>query len=298
MNGGKHSERQAADDAHGRDARMTAERDEVKYLVAHSDLAHVSAELARRLPHHRFTGQGANLLPKPQHFVTTVYFDTASRHQYRAARAHAGHNLKLRAKEYYDMHPSLAELATDPSQIVRYSPVLWLELKAKDGTQTSKQRIGIPKRDVSTFFARTQITPEMIALTQPTHGAEGERVLQEIARYCSRFGEPMQASCLVNYRRLPWQSEAGDLRVTLDVDLAFFPAPADLWQRRSALVRETLGTPAAREPGGVLEVKALGAVPAWLTTLLGERTAGQSPFSKFEAASAAVHGELEKIEAD
>lgn len=298
MSTGQRSARQTAHDAHGHDERMTADRDEVKYLVARSDLSHVSAELARRLPHHRFTGEGANLLPKPQHFVTTVYFDTASRHQYRAALAHAEHNVKLRAKEYYDLHPSLAELATDPSQIVRYSPLLWLELKAKDGLRTSKRRVGIPKRDLPGFFARAQITPEMIALQQAAHGAEGERVLIEIADYCRVFGEPMQADCLVNYRRLPWQSEAGDLRVTLDVDLAFFPAPTDLWQRESALVRETLGTPTAREPGGVLEVKALGAVPTWLTTLLGERTAGQSPFSKFEAASAAVHGELEKIESD
>ena len=30
-------------------------------------------------------------------------------------------NVKVRAKEYYDLHPSLAELATSPSEIVRYS---------------------------------------------------------------------------------------------------------------------------------------------------------------------------------
>ena len=54
----------------------------------------------------------------------------------------------------------------------------------------------------------------------------------------------MQADCLVNYRRLPWQDADGKLRVTLDVGLELFAPPADLWQRRHALVRESLGTPA------------------------------------------------------
>jgi hypothetical protein len=269
---------------------ITAEREEVKYLVAPEHLPALATALGRSLPHHRFTGAGANKLPRPRHFVTTIYFDTPSRHQFRAASDDSQHNLKMRAKEYYDLHPSLAELATDPRQIVKYQPVLWLELKFKDGATTGKRRIGIPKRDVPAFFAEGAVTPEMIELQRPLYGAEGEAVLREIAAYCGRYGEPFRADCLVNYRRLPWQDEAGRLRVTMDVGLEFYPPPADLWQREHALVRESLGPPRGRQTSGVLEVKARGTPPAWLGELLQRFKAEGHRYSKFEEASLAVHG--------
>jgi hypothetical protein len=40
----------------------------------------------------------------------------------------------------------------------------------------------------------------------------------------------------------------------------------------------------------VLEVKARGALPAWLTELLASVDASQASFSKFEEASRAIHG--------
>ena len=282
----------------GADARMTAARDEIKYLVPQRSLDALVRALVRKLPHHRFAGAGANQLPGPQHFVTTIYFDTPAREQYRAARAHGEHNWKLRAKEYYDLHPSLAELATDHAQIVRYQPVVWLELKSKHGTRTGKRRIGMPKRELPAFFAHGVVTPELIAIQQQAaasrapHGEalSAERALHAIAEYCRGFSEPLRADCLVNYRRLPWQSDDGALRVTLDVELAYFAPPADLWQRSTALVRESLGVPRARGAGGVLELKTRGPVPEWLRALLAEVGAEQCGFSKFEAASEAVHG--------
>ena len=45
------------------DARMTAEREETKYLVAPAHWERLAAELSRRMPGHRFTGDGANRLP-------------------------------------------------------------------------------------------------------------------------------------------------------------------------------------------------------------------------------------------
>lgn len=274
----------------GADARMTAERDEVKYLVAAEHVPRFAAAMGRRLPHHRFTGEGANRLPRPRHFVTTIYFDTPSRHQYRAALDDHEHNLKMRAKEYYDIHPSLAELATDPRQIVKYQRVLWLELKFRDGARTGKRRIGLPKRDVPGFFAHGLVTPEMVELQRPLYASDGEAVLREIAGYCRRYPEPFQADCLVNYRRLPWQDADGNLRVTMDVGLEYFVPPADLWRREYALIRETLGAPRGRQTEAVLEVKAHGLPPAWLRELVAEVGAQRTGFSKFEAASRAIHG--------
>jgi hypothetical protein len=271
---------------------ITSVREEVKYLVDAEHLPTLVTALGRSLPHHRFTGAGANTLPRPRHFVTTIYFDTPSRHQYRAARETDQPALKMRAKEYYDLHPSLAELATDPRQIVKYQPVLWLELKFRDGTTTGKRRIGLPKRDLPAFFTEGAITPEMIALQRPLYGVEGETVLREIAAYCGSYGEPFRADCLVNYRRLPWQDTEGQLRVTLDVGLEFYAPPGDLWQRQHALVRESLGQARGRQTSGVLEVKARQATPGWLTELLERSRAQRCPYSKFEEASLAIHGPL------
>jgi hypothetical protein len=285
------SNTQPADPAANADAQLTAERDEVKYRVAPVQVQALASALTHQMPPHRFTGQGANALPRPRHFVTTVYFDTPSRHQFQASLADADHNLKMRAKEYYDLHPSLAELATDARQIVRYKPVLWLELKFKDGNRTGKRRIGIPKLQVPDFFRSGTVTPEMIELQRSCYGAESEAVLTEIASYCGRYDEPMQADCLVNYRRLPWQDADGKLRVTLDVGIELFAPPADLWHRKFALVRESLGAPVARVEAAVLEVKSRGELPGWLRELLTTTGAERGKFSKFEMASEAVHGQ-------
>jgi hypothetical protein len=281
----------AARDVQGADAAMTAERDEVKYLVPAPRVRPFAQTMMRHLPEHRFTGEGANRLPNPRNFVTTIYFDTPSRHQYHAAQLDTQHNLKMRAKEYYDMHPSLAELATDPRQIVKFTPVLWLELKFKDHTKTGKRRIGIPKAQIPAFFTQGTITPEMVDLQRDNFGAESETVLCEIAAYCGKYQEPFQADCLVNYRRISWQDATGGLRVTLDMGLEFYAPPPDLWQRKYALVRETLGQARGRLAEGVLEVKTRGAPPDWLRRLLDEAQATRDCFSKFETASEAVHGQ-------
>jgi hypothetical protein len=97
---------------------------------------------------------------------------------------------------------------------------------------------------------------------------------------------------LVNYRRIPWQDEAGNLRVTLDLGLEFYAPPADLWQRRSALVRESLGRPAGTCSDAVLELKSRGDFPTWLDDLLTSVSARRVRFSKFESAATAVHGSL------
>ena len=274
----------------GADERMTADRDEIKYLVPAAQVKTLATALGQYLPQHRVTGNGANPLPLPRHFVTTIYFDTPARDQFHAAVADPAHNVKMRAKEYYDLHPSLAELATDPRQIVKYQPVLWLELKQRAGNRTSKRRVGIPKAELPAFFEGGVITPQMIELQRTMHGVESEVVLREIAAYCARFSAPMRADCLVNYRRMPWQDDAGGLRVTLDLGLEFFAPPADLFRRDHALVRESLGRAVGQGTDAVLELKSHGPPPAWLEELLVRVGARPGRFSKFEVASAAVHG--------
>jgi hypothetical protein len=273
----------------GRDARMTADRDELKYVLPAAAAVEVAREIASRWPRHRFQGPDANTLPEARHHVTTVYFDTPGRDVYRAAAA-SDDNVKLRAKEYYDLHPDLTELATDPRDLVRYSPLLWLELKQRQGNRTRKHRIGIPKREVPTFFASGVVTPEMLRIQKEANGAGAERAIEELQEFCARFEEPLRADSMVSYRRTAWQDDEGMLRVTIDRSLSYFAPPADLWTRTYALVRETLGEPRTSFGDCVVEVKMRGEPPAWLPEVLKRSGARQERYSKFLSASRAVHG--------
>jgi hypothetical protein len=271
------------------DALLTADRNEAKYLLDVSQLTAFGRELSAKLASHRFEGDGANRLPRAKHYVTTVYFDTDDGQLYRAACA-SDDNFKLRAREYYDLHPELTELATDPRQLVRYTPTLWLELKTKSGQHTSKRRVGIPKRDVAAFFEGGTTSEEMRRIQQGAHGGDAEHVLTELAAFRDRFGGPLRAACLVNYRRHAWQDPQGNLRITLDRALSCHAPQADLWSRKHALVREALGAASYEESQVVLEIKSRGALPDWTARLLEQSGARPHPYSKFLTAYRSVRG--------
>jgi SPX domain protein involved in polyphosphate accumulation len=276
------------------DAAMTADREEIKYLLPPTHARKLIKLTDAELPQHRFRGAGANRLPGAHHHVTTIYFDTVERHIYRDCITGAA-NLTLRAKEYYDLHPDLVELATDASQLVKYTPVLWVETKARVGSRTRKNRLRLPKQEVPAFFAEGVITEAMVTIQQQQYGDQARAMLEEVRQMCSRFGTPLQADCLVNYRRRAWQDDEGLLRVTLDSNLVFFAPPEGLWARSTALVHGTLGASVGRQPNFVLELKTRGSLPGWLSDFLADLPASGSTddaprFSKFIAASEAVHG--------
>ena len=278
-------------DARLSDASITADRDEIKYFVAFDRARSLTQDIAGHLAPHRYTGERANLLPGAHHFVTTIYFDTASHAHYRAATENAARNVKVRAKEYYDLHPSLAELATSASAIVRYQPWLFVELKHREGRRTRKQRHRLRKVDVPAFFTRDVLAGQ--AREAPREGdAVDTAELDEIVAYCRGLAEPLMASCLVNYRRLAFQDVGGALRVTADSDLAYYAAPGDLWTRKDALIRGSFGMPAGIEQRALIEVKSRGPAPDWLQSSLDRAGATQVSFSKFTRAAQAVHGEL------
>ena len=256
------------------EAALTADRDEVKYRLPAGGADRLKTALSRRLQRHWSASASRDPRCDRTLFVTTVYFDTSARHQFLAQRQLDIADLKLRAREYCDPHPQ---------------PILWLELKYRAGIRTGKRRLGIPKHQVPRFFGHGQITPEMIQIQQAVHGPAAEHVLREMAAYCARFPQPITADCLVNYRRIAWQDAAGGLRVTMDLDLAFFRPPPDLWASGRSLMRHHLGPAVGQELAGLVEVKSQGRAPAWLVDLLTACGAVPVTYSKFDAASRAVH---------
>jgi hypothetical protein len=280
---------------------ITRDRHELKFTLSELHAQEFAAQVSARIPKHRFTGRGANRLPRARHYVTTVYFDTFSRDLYRAVREDPN-SLKIRAREYYDLHPELLELANDPRDIVRYSPVLWIEIKGKRDGRTHKRRIGIPKADLSPFFERGEVSQAMREIQRAARvdrpstaepAAPSDDVIAELSALRARFSEPLRASCLVNYRRTAFEDTAGSLRVTFDQRVAYFSAAESIWQSEKPLVREALGMPAREQSGYILEVKTRGELPAWLTDLLERTGAEQHALSKFVTASEAVYGPLQ-----
>jgi hypothetical protein len=289
---------------------ITQSRREHKFRLTEALAMAIASEVSARLPKHRFQGRGANRLPRARHYVTTVYFDTAARDLYRAVRDDPD-NLKIRAREYYDLHPELLELATDARQIVRYSPVLWIEIKGRYDGHTYKRRIGIPKGDVEPFFEHGSVSQAMLDLQRnskppaaalidelepspftepPARSHAPKDVITELAALRAQFREPLRASCLVNYRRTAFEDATGSLRITFDQRMACFATPNGLWNRNEPLVREALGSAVYDEPGYIVEVKARAEIPEWLSDMLTAAGAEQHEFSKFVTASEAVYG--------
>jgi SPX domain protein involved in polyphosphate accumulation len=267
---------------------ITHDRVELKFKVSAAHASAFARGLAAHVSEHRFEGEGANRLPRARHYVTTVYFDTQSLDLYRAVRS-SDDNLKVRAREYYDVHPELLELATHANQVVRYSPVLWVEIKGKHHGRTYKRRIGIPKTDVSAFFERGEVSEAMHALQVQKRGSKADDVIAELLDLRTRYPEPLRPSCLVNYRRTAFQNAAGNVRITLDQRLACFAPTPDLLLQPKPLLREYLGRPRYEEPAFILEVKLTGDMPGWLDQLMKTAHAEQFAFSKFVTASESVY---------
>ena len=265
------------------DRAMTADRDEQKFLLDRRGLDAFLSAVSRRLHVHRFVGEGANTLPDPDNYVTTIYFDTASHAQLRAALSDREHNVKIRAREYYDMHASLAELATESSQIIHYRPWVWFEIKRRDGGRTQKHRFQLDKGEVPSFFRG-----EHAAFEADSEHADPE--LASIVAYRRSLTEPLLPSVIVNYHRIPFQDATGSLRITVDLDVSFYAPPADLWTRTYALVRGTFGPPVLVERRALIEVKSRGATPDWLQAALAAAEIQPSSYSKFATGGRAVHG--------
>lgn len=269
------------------DELMTADRSEEKYLIEPDKVSELSKAIALRIARH--FPPGAVQLPRAQQFSTTIYFDTPSRHLFHQASTNDA-SVKLRSREYYTLDPSMVQVARRPEQMVRFDPVMWFELKHKDGHHVKKHRFAVPKADVPMFLSGGRITPEMVALQAPRHGAKAKEALLEIAELCQYYGESFNVDCIVNYRRVAWQDDEAALRLTLDRQVTFLTEPADLWTRKSALIRETLGQPKGVLDRAILEVKTRGTMPAWLSTAIQSAGTSLGDFSKFVAASRAVHG--------
>lgn len=302
-----------------RDRRMTADRKESKFLVPPRSVAplmrHFASQMARhehRTAFEQFGGGCGEALDEEawvqisarrglvRHYITTLYFDTEDRDIYRQ-NIESVSATKLRAREYYDIHPALTELVTAPREAVRDTSKLWLEVKHKARERTQKTRFCIPKIDTPKLFEHGEISHETVAIQQRLYGEQAHQALDQLTALIASFEQPLRADCIVNYRRRAWQSEDGQLRITLDSQISCMRPHDELWQNSAAWTRAVLGHAVYEQAESVLEVKTHGPVPQSLHSVMQQlaiepamlRTTSSAKrrYSKFLTASEAVHGQ-------
>jgi hypothetical protein len=271
-------------------ARLTADRDEIKYLLPATQAPDFIHNIAERLSPHRYRDARVTVEAPAEQYATTVYFDTAGNDLYRAAVAEPMH-VKVRAREYYDPQLDRPDLGVNGHDVLQSGRVIWIELKVRDGQRSRKRRVCISKLDAQRLFCQLDASADLRDVhavgDADTHVHE---IASELEHLRSRLHAPLQPSCVVNYRRLSWQDSGTALRITLDRDVSAFAPPADLWTRSDVLTRRALGQPTFEESCCVLEVKSRGPLPAWLQPVLEQHRATEVAYSKFVMASRAVHG--------
>ncbi|PRP96002.1 VTC domain-containing protein [Enhygromyxa salina] len=278
------------------DALIFADRVEDKYFL---DPAHARAfvdGVTRQIGEHRFRGHNANTLPRPVHYVTTLYFDSQSREIARACER-GDDNVKLRAREYYDEHPDLTEVVTSRSGVIRREPLVWLEVKARVGVSTRKVRFSLPSPEVGEFLSGGVISEKTLAQQRSNWGPDADQVFEQITQLCTQTEGPLRPDCLAHYRRRAWQDPSGSMRVTLDTRIGFYRPPVDMFSGSGeyiSLRKLASGPPITRLPQYLVELKLRDAQPDWLRALISSTKleparVGQRTFSKFLAASRAVH---------
>lgn len=266
------------------DGALTAERVETKYLVPPERLPGLLQRVSSRLSAHPFTGE--NTHPGGAlYMVTSLYLDTPSGANFLAARENASKNLKLRLREYSEVQEPSCALVTDAPVLSPPEPWLWLELKQREGSTTSKRRLRISRAKLANLFVGSRHGQE---LSQEQE--QEQRQVEALLSHWKDVDEPLRPSVLVSYRRRSFQADEGQLRVTIDLGVTYHRAPTRLSDLAEPLARSALGAAVGGEPRAVVEIKRLGSPPSWLEQTLLEMGAAATSFSKFVAASEALRG--------
>lgn len=265
------------------DTRLTASRLESKYLLSTSRTADWASLLDRQLP--RSEPPAGELAPCGHQYQTSVYFDTARRDLFVAARAEHP-MIQVRIREYHPgPMPDRAAAAVEAA--LSSAGLLWLELKSKSGLRVEKRRFSLSRAAAEGAIER--LGRGLTLSAWPASEGDAHPGREALAQLCSPSTEPLRPDCVVNYVRQAWQNAEGTLRITLDREVAFFEPVADMWRVPSGLKRQALGRARMVLTDAVLEIKSRGRRPGWLQQRIAGSELSSVSFSKFLAGSNAVH---------
>ena len=179
--------------------------------------------------------------------ICNIYYDTPDFRLIRKSIEKPVYKEKLRLRSYGPAGPDDAT---------------FLELKKKYKGIVYKRRICLSERDAMNYLNGTSPLPEK------------SQISRELDWFLAFYGD-LRPAVYLNYDRTAYYSkEDPDLRITFDRNICF---------RTDDLSLQSLpgGRFVIRPGESILEIKAAGAMPLWLTALLTQANAQRTSFSKY-----------------
>ena len=182
--------------------------------------------------------------------ISNIYYDTPDFRLIRKSIEKPVYKEKLRLRSYGPAGPD---------------DNTFLELKKKYKGIVYKRRICLPERDAMNYLNGTSPLPMQT------------QIAKELDWFLA-FYRDLQPVVHLSYDRTAFYSiEDPDLRITFDRNICF---------RTDDLSLQSLpgGRFVIRPGESIMEIKAAGAMPLWLTALLTQANAKRTPFSKYGTA--------------
>lgn len=229
--------------------RLTGIRREVKYLLSAADGKRAFDELKQRVPPKLVNGE-------PMSYRISIYLDTADRKFSKTELKNEQLSTKMRIRDYYLLKHGEA----------MFAPECFVEVKIRFGQMVEKSRFLVP-RDAVPSTLRNGPAPSDDPTVRSMHEAFE----------ATRDGGVLEPLFVVHYRRYTLQDETR-FRITFDDMVSFHKARPDMMDTTHC-TRRDLPPPLLMEPNWIVEVKSLGAPPAWVEETLDVNR--QTPYTKF-----------------
>jgi len=204
----------------------------------------------------------------PRYTIQSVYLDTERLRFYHEKQDGVMNRRKFRVRIYGS--PSDASRA-------------FLEIKFRDNTQVSKDRIAVPLSDARRIFAHLA-APELPGLSPP----QARMLVRYLAAYDTLALRPVVN---VMYDRTAFVGRTDDtVRFTIDIQLRWQD------QRGAAMLFEPRSVLPIPLPGAILELKFNRLMPEWMRRVVRDFDLRQESISKYaHCVDAAVFSHIEMV---
>jgi len=200
--------------------------------------------------------------------VGTVYFDNKDYDLTRYTVLNPGRRMLVRLRTYETFGES-------PTPISEY----WIEIKTRLRGQWCKKRLRLSRVELADFLEGKEIGRSVLH----NSAEDGDReILGKVAREIQELVLTMglKPFFLLTYKRLAFQNEDGDERVSLDWANQYYQVGAEVFSYDSW--KYPIQEPAGRSDKTILELKyPQGTLPIWITKLEKTYPIRETGFLKF-----------------
>jgi hypothetical protein len=200
--------------------------------------------------------------------IGTVYFDNKDYDLTRYTVLNPGRRMLVRLRTY-------ETFGALPTPISEY----WIEIKTRSKGQWRKKRVKLSRAELADFLDGKEISQSALPSSAQDGGRETlGNVAREIQELILTMG--LKPFFLLTYKRLAFQNEFGDERVSLDWANQYYHVGTEVFSYDSW--KYPIQEPAGRSEKTILELKyAQGTLPIWITKLEKKYPIRETGFLKF-----------------